>query len=207
MKLIGLSRALPISTTYPFFTLMLALLFLDEELGWALFAGALLIAAGAYLLAFPRGAVQTVHGKGEQGLDLAGVGLAFVAAICWGGSTVLLRVGLEGMDVLVANVIRLTVLSVVLFAMLLGRDKTVRTREGGWRSLGIVFLAGIIGTGLGTYVFLASVQEAGAAKTSVLTAITPLFGVPLSLILRERLSGRTVLGTVLTVVGVGLTIY
>jgi drug/metabolite transporter (DMT)-like permease len=51
------------------------------------------------------------------------------------------------------------------------------------------------------------VQEAGAAKTSVLTAITPLFGVPFSLILRERLSGRTVLGTALTVVGVGLTIY
>lgn len=207
MKLIGLSRAMPISTTYPFFTLLLALLFLDEDLGWTLFAGALLIASGAFLLAFPKGAVQTGNHRDGQGTDYLGVGLAFVAAMCWGGSTVLVRMGLSGVDVAVANTIRLSVLAIVLFAVLFRRGEPLRLREYGARTLGIVFLAGIIGTGLGTYAFLQSVQRAGAAKTSVLTAMTPLFGVPFSLILKERLSGRTILGTVLTVVGVGLTVY
>jgi drug/metabolite transporter (DMT)-like permease len=55
MKVIGLGRALPLANVYPFFTMLLALLFLDERIDWTVAAGAALIVSGAYLLAFPRG--------------------------------------------------------------------------------------------------------------------------------------------------------
>jgi DME family drug/metabolite transporter len=210
MKLIGLSRAMPLSTTYPFFTLLLALTFLDEEFSWTVVAGALLIAGGAYLLAFPRGAGRFGRGGTAGGVNLGGVALALGAAVCWAVSTVMLRVGLEGVDVTLANALRLSVLLAVLVAMLATKGEAGRVRnyarEYGLRSLGIVFLSGIVGIGLGSFTFVAAVQLAGAAKTSILTASTPLFGVPLSLLLKEKPAARALLGTALTVVGVWLTI-
>jgi len=207
MKLIGLSRAMPLSTTYPFFTLTLALLFLDEKLGWAIVGGAALTVVGACLLAFPQGTGRIRRSEATREVDLVGVALALGAAICWASSTILLRLGLTGVDVAIANSIRLSVLLVVLVAILPKRGKIGRIRDYGLRSLSIVFVAGIIGTGLGTFAFLAAVQRAGAARASILTATTPLFGVPLSLILKEKLSGRTLLGTMLTMAGVWLTVY
>lgn len=222
MKLIGLARTMPLSATYPFFTLILALLFLGEQLSLAIVGGATLITGGAYLLAFPRsggrirrfGARTSASpwpearpaGSVELRMDLKGVALALAAAICWAISTVILRLGLEGVDIVVANAIRLSVLAVVLFAVLFHRGEILRIREYGLRSLGIAFLAGVLGTGLGTFAFLAALQRAGAAKTSILTSTTPLFGVPFSLVLREKVTTRTLLGTMLTVVGVCLTV-
>jgi drug/metabolite transporter (DMT)-like permease len=207
MKLIGLSRALPLSTIYPLFTVLLAFLFLDEQLGWATVGGAVLIAAGAYLLAVPRKTARIGAGELTREVNLAGVAMAFAAALCWSASTVMLRMGLEGVDATLANVIRLSVLMIVLLLMSLRRGRIGQVREYGLRTLGIVFLAGVVGTGLGTFAFLTAVQRAGAARTSILTATTPLFGVPLALFLKEKPSVRTLLGTALAIGGVWLTIH
>ncbi|MFL7807872.1 MAG: DMT family transporter [Anaerolineae bacterium] len=207
MKLIGLSRAMPLSTTYPFFTMLLSLLFLDERFGWTVIGGAVLIAGGGYLLALHRGKERLVESQAVRRVNSVGVVLALCAALCWSISTVLLRVGLEKADTTIANVVRLSVLMVALFAMTLKLGEIERIKAYGARSLGIVFLAGIVGTGLGTFTFLTAVQRAGAARTSILTATTPLFGVPFSLLLKERPSSRTLVGTSLTMVGVWLTLW
>jgi DME family drug/metabolite transporter len=207
MKLIGLSRAMPLSTTYPFFTMLLSLLFLDEHLGWTVVAGAVLIAAGGYLLALHRGKERLGESEATRRVNAVGVALALSAAVCWSMSTVLLRKGLDEVDATMANVVRLSVLVVALSAMAFKVGQVDRVKGYGLRSLGIVFLAGIIGTGLGTFTFLTAVQRAGAARTSILTATTPLFGVPMSLLLKERPSSRTLVGTGLTMAGVWLTIW
>jgi DME family drug/metabolite transporter len=207
MKLIGLSRALPLSTTYPFFTMLLSLLFLDEQLGWTVVGGAFLIATGGYLLALRRGKERLVESQAVRRVNLVGVTLALSAAICWSVSTVMLRMGLDEVDTTMANVVRLSVLMVALTTIALKIGKVGRIKTYGLRSLGIVFVAGIVGTGLGTYAFLNAVQRAGAARTSILTATTPLFGVPFSLLLKERPSRRTLVGTGLTMMGVWLTIW
>jgi drug/metabolite transporter (DMT)-like permease len=211
MKVIGLGRALPLANVYPFFTMLLALLFLDERIDWTVAAGAALIVSGAYLLAFPRG-TKGINKRGDGGeLDLKGVAMALAAAVCWGTSTVLLRLGLEDVAVPVANVIRLSILAVILFSLAARQGQLAQVpsylRRERRATLGVVLLAGVIGMTLGTFTFLAAVQRAGAARTSILTSAMPLFGVPFSLILGERLTARAMLGTALTIGGVWLTIW
>lgn len=205
LKQIGLARAMPLSMTYPFFTLVLAAVFLDEPFTWSILIGGALIALGAYLLAAPRRHVHVAPEPGTAG-HWSGTLLAVGAALCWGVSTVLLRIGLEGVDVVLANAIRLSLLAVTLVTISLLAGDRMRVRRYGLRSLGIVALAGLVGSSLGTYTFLKAVQLASAAKTSLLTATTPLFGVPMSLLLGERPSPRTLAGTALTMIGVWLTI-
>jgi DME family drug/metabolite transporter len=154
-----------------------------------------------------RGRERLAESQATRRVNFVGVALALSAAICWSTSTVMLRVGLEEVDATMANVVRLSVLMVALSTMVLKLGKIERIKEYGLRSLGIVFLAGIIGTGLGTFAFLTAVQSTGAARTSILTATTPLFGVPFSLLLKERPSSRTYVGTGLTMVGVWLTLW
>jgi drug/metabolite transporter (DMT)-like permease len=145
-----------------------------------------------------------------QKLDVRGVVLALTAAVCWGGSTVLLRQGLRGVDVAVANTVRLSILAVALWVLAAGRRELRSigryTHGRGLRTLGVVALTGIIGMSLGTFTYLAAVQRAGAARTSILTSAMPVFGVPFSLLLGEKLTARTVLGTLFTIGGVWLTI-
>jgi DME family drug/metabolite transporter len=206
MKLIGLSRAMPLSATYPFFTMLLAWLFLNERLDWTIAGGAVLIAGGAYLLAFPKGVIQPNPGHTTQKANLIGVALAIVAAVCWSASTVLLRIGLQGVDVIIANVVRLSVLIVVLLPMAFAQGKVAQVRTYGQRTLSVILLAGVVGTTLGTFAFLSAIQRAGAARTSILAATTPLFGMFFSLFLKEKPSARTLSGTALTVMGIWLTV-
>lgn len=210
MKYIGLSRALPLSTIYPFFTIILALLFLDERITWVIVGGAALIVGGAVLLAFPKGMRNARSNTEGQKLDFRGVALALGAAVCWGTSTVLLRQGMEGVELPVANAVRLSILALVLWAMAARRKELHLiggyTRGEGLKTLGVVMLTGLIGMSLGTFTFLSAVQLSGAARTSILTSAMPLFGVPFSLVLGEKLTARTVVGTLLTIGGVWLTI-
>jgi drug/metabolite transporter (DMT)-like permease len=212
MKYIGLSRARPLSSIYPFFTILLALLFLNERITWSIVGGATLIVGGGLLLAFPRRTRSMHRGAAtvRQQLDLRGVALALSAAVCWGASTILLRQGLEGVEVPVANTVRLSILGLVLWIMAAQR-KELRligrcTHGKGLWTLGAVMLTGIVGMSLGTFAYLAAVQRAGAARTSVLASSMPLFGVPFSLLLGEKLTARTVVGTLLAIGGVWLTI-
>jgi len=206
MKLIGLSRAMPLSTTYIFITILLAWALLHEPLTWGILGGALLIAFGAYLLAFPRAIASAVESQATRRANGKGVIWALAAAVCWASSSILLRVGVEGVPVLIANTIRLTVLVVALLPVSFWVGNTRQVGQYGPRALVILFLSGLIGMGIGTFAFVSAVKLAGAARSSVISAASPLFAVPLSLLLKEKPSPRTWVGTALTVLGVFLTI-
>jgi DME family drug/metabolite transporter len=205
MKLIGLSRAMPLSTTYPLFTVLLAVLFLGERISWMTVAGAVSIVAGTYLLARVGANVRDTDQQGKSA-DTLGVILAFLAALCWSGSTVLLRVGLDGVDVTIANSVRLSLLMIALAVLLFRQRGFRRISSYGLGSLSIVLVAGVVGTGLGTFAYLVAVQKTGAARTSILSASMPLFGLPLSMLLKEKPCPKTFLGTALILLGVWFTI-
>jgi len=110
-------------------------------------------------------------------------------------------------DLIVSNSLRLTAAALVLTLMAFRQPGGLKLRGFGWKTLGVIALSGVIGTALGSALYLTAVTYAGAGKASALQTVAPFFAAPLALIfLKERINRATLIGTALSVVGVWLLI-
>ena len=209
MTRIGVARAMPISSTFPLFTIAIAAVTLGERITARTIVGAVLVIAGVVLVALPRRA-GVEEKPGEERLAARaywiGVGMALTAALCWSISTTLSRVALRDIDVITANTIRMPFSAVVSLLLSL-RSGWLPPTKFGRQSLVILILCGIIGTAGGGFLYLTSIELAGAAKTAVLGSASPIFGLIGSVIfLRERPGPRGIIGTLITVGGIALVV-
>ncbi len=205
MKTIGASRALPISSTSPLFTMALAMLLLGERVTWIGVAGSLLVLGGIYLLAFPYGTSKP-SGSTPRPSDRRGLLIAVSAALCYAASTIFLKKGVAEMDLVVAGFFRMAIASIFLFGL--------ETLYFGWRlpagitrrPFALVVMAGVLNSA-SSVLYVTAVSLAGAGKASVLASTTPLFALPISLfLLHERINSRIVTGTLLAILGIWMVI-
>ena len=203
LGLIGVARAFPVSISgYLLLTFVVAVAFLGETLSLRAIVGGVAVAGGISLvgLATSSGGGAADGGRGW----LLGLLMATGAAVCWTIAVSILKLALAEVDVVAANSIRLPTVALALLAIAVGR-RDFRPKDYGWRAVSIVGLAGVLGIGVGSLLFLYAVQTAGVARTAVLSSTSPLFAVPLSAVfLGERLTVPIVLGTLLCVVGIVL---
>jgi drug/metabolite transporter (DMT)-like permease len=203
LKMINISVAFPLAqSTWPIFTLAAAVLLLGESITWSLVLGTALVIGGAYMIAAPEGINPPFrHGLTAQ---VRGRGITFIllASIFWAFSISLLKLGLEGVDLILANGIRLPIATLVLLPMALGQRKNIQPSKLGIREVSLGIFTGVLSFGLGGILFLLAIQNAGAGKAAVLTSSAPLFGLPLSIIfLKESVTPRVLWGTGLAVSG------
>jgi drug/metabolite transporter (DMT)-like permease len=136
-----------------------------------------------------------------------GLLLALLASILWGIGNVALKPGTAGMHSIVANSIRQPMAALILLAPSLQRGRWRELLHLDRKSWAVILAASIIGTGFGTLLFVMAIQRVGAGRTSVLTATTSLMAMPFSMLwLRERPNRWTVVGTLLTTVGIALVV-
>jgi len=206
MNLVGVSRALPISGSFPLFTLVFALLFLHEPLTMIAVIGACLVVGGVCLVAMPRGDTPTA--KEPVGANhRLGVAMAILAALCWAASASVLSWGMGDVDLLIANATRLTIASFILSLSAFRQGQGLGIPGLGRRGLGLVAIAAVFGSGFSGMLFLGGVQYAGAAVATTLSSTAPLFAAPLSRIfLGEQLTRQVALGTVLSFTGIVLIV-
>ena len=203
-KRIGVSRAMPISMTFPLFTLVLASIFLDEHISVVIGGGGALILCGVYLLSSgPRAAPAT----SPKNVDALGVGFALFAALCWAAGTVILTPFTHDLSAVAANCIRQPA-AAVLFLVAMPKPAAFRDLKALTAKEVVTLIGGgLIGSGLGALLYLWSLRYAGASITSVLAAASPVFSTPLSiLLLGEKVDRRVVIGTAVIVGGVWLVI-
>ncbi|MGI9148023.1 MAG: DMT family transporter [Chloroflexota bacterium] len=202
LKRIGVARAMPISMGYPVMTSLLAAILLGERLTAMSVIGMLATLTGVYLVAMPAaGAARALSQQPASG-HWSGVAFAAVAAACWSFSAIAVKPALAMTDVVTASVIRASLAAMVLWAVTMRRGPVPL---GTWfhgrslRAIAAVGACGVISTGL----FLECVSVAGAGTAAVLSATSPIFAVPVSIVfLREGGSWRVVAGTLLSVIGV-----
>jgi drug/metabolite transporter (DMT)-like permease len=204
LKRIGVARAMPISMGYPVLTSFLAALLLGERVTALSVIGMLVTLIGVYLVAMPAAGVARALSQQPVSGYWVGVGLAAVAAVCWSFSAISVKPALGMTDVVTASVIRTGLAVMVLWTVTMRHGTVPLSTWFHGRSLRAIAAVGVLGI-VSTGLFLECIAVAGAGTAAVLSATSPIFAVPVSIVfLHERGSWRVVAGTLLSVVGVVL---
>jgi drug/metabolite transporter (DMT)-like permease len=204
MDLAGVSWAMPVASVSPLWAILLAALFVDEPLTWSLLAGALLVVAGVTLLSRSTGQSSN-HRPIEPQARRVGLLLAFGVSILWAVGQVALKPATAGMSSVVANSVRQPMGMLLLLGLSLVQGHWRNLKRVDRKSWLVIVVASLVGTGVGSLLFIMAIQMTGAGRTAVLTSTAPLLAMPFSMLwLHERPTRWTLLGTMLTTVGIGL---
>jgi DME family drug/metabolite transporter len=200
LKMIDITLAFPLAqSSMPVLTLIAAVLFLGERMTLFLAVGTALVIGGIYLIAVPPPSpFSSTHQRRGMGISLI-----LMASVFWTISISLLKLGLQGVHLVVANGIRLPLACLMLVPLALGQKQADLSPNPEGQEIFLAGITGVLSFGLGGFLFLLAVQYAGAGKAAVLTSCAPLFGLPLSaLYLKERVTARLLWGTGLVVMGI-----
>ena len=221
---IGIQRTFPIVQAL-FILLSVAggILILDESAGWGLVAGAALVGVGIYLViarAIPRAGPMAI----VAALDVEPAASAQaprsrtrlhswmaddywllpMVGLTWACATILLAQSRGDLGAISAGTLRTPAgaFGLLAFTSVFQRAELARPFRSR-NHIGAIAAAGVLGTALGSLLYVYAVFEAGAARTVVLNATAPLMAVPLSIFfLGERFSRRIAFGTALSVLGI-----
>lgn len=208
ISIIGVSRTFPISCSSPIFTLIIAVAIFGKTVSLPVVFGFVAVVSGVFFVASSSAPRVGTGATAAEDSRLLGVILAFLAAIFWAAGANLLHVGLEEADVVAANALRLTVAAIPLTVLALFRERGFSNiKKYGWRSFLLLLLGCAAGSIGASILFVTAVKYAGAPKAAVLSAVAPLFAVPMARIfLKEKVTVRLLIGAVLSVIGIWLVI-
>lgn len=202
IRQLGVARAMPLTNAYPLLTTLLALAVLAEPLTPPTLLGILAVVAGVYLVVQQgplRAPLELVRGDSARGSALV-----LGATLMWASGTVMMRPALEEIDLFLANLLRMPSAAVLMGLLAWRRGDLRALAQLKGRPLGGLLLAGVL-SGCSTLAFVTGVHLAGAAKTATLSSTAPLWAVPFSaVLLREPITARVGLGTLLSVAGIWL---
>lgn len=148
--------------------------------------------------------------KIDRRLYLSGLFFAFLGALGQAGGLITAKEGLTGdLPILSGQVIRMSVATLGIWALALAGGP-LRATARAWRekprAAGLMLLGTAFGPVLGVWCSLAAVRytpEIGVAST--LQALPPIFLIPIGyFFLREKVSLRAMVGTVVALVGVAV---
>jgi drug/metabolite transporter (DMT)-like permease len=203
LNCIGARRTLLLETLAPSLSALLALLFLQEHLSPSAGWGIGLTLAGVFWVVAERIPTAHTHFRPWRGL-----GFGLLAALGQSIGAVLSRAALSGteIDPLWSTLIRLIGGTIVLAIWAAVRQtpremlKPVQSR----RLFTVVAGTAFISTYLGIWLQQISLKYAATGVAQALTNTSPLFVLPISFCMGEKVSLRAILGVTVTLVGVWL---
>ena len=201
---IGVSYAFPIANIFPIFTYIIAIFFLSETIIISRFVGIIVAVLGVSLIS--REQAVSNESQNLKKFDALGIGLSLIAAFCWSLGSILLQVGVVDIEPIDANFVRMLFggaifVPVVLTAINRGMPKPTK------RATKIVVSVGFLGMTMGSLLYTYAVKLTGASIAALLGSTSPLFAVPISIILlKKQFSRRSIFAVLLTVFGVALVI-
>ncbi len=201
---IGVSYAFPIANFYPITTYIIAIFVVSETIIISRFLGIVIAVIGVSMIS--REQVIKNEENEVKKYDVIGIGLAFVAALCWSLGSVLLQIGVTDIDPVDANFVRMVFGGAIFIPLFLTAIKTGMPKPTK-RATKIIILAGFFGMTMGSLLYTYAVKLVGASIAALMGSTSPLFAVPISiLLLKEQFTKRSIMGVLLTVIGVALVV-
>lgn len=206
LKTIGVSRAVPLASTYPLFSLLWAVLFLNQPLSFMTLTGAAIILLGICLLSKKN--AQSTDAKGKK--LLTGVLASLATAVAWSASLTLMDAvfasGISGLDANYAIVtVRIASLAVMLTAFSPLIDRNRNFLKITWKTLITLCVGGLVANGLGwllinySFFYIPETQAIPISSTSPLFAALAGF-----LFFKEKATWFSIVGAVAVVAGIFL---
>jgi len=215
-KELGTTLTLAISMTFPLFTFILSLIFLNSPFNLNLILSLILIGFGITIIGNSK--IKSENSKQEKNLTLnssiknrfqdifrkdviKAIGFCFIASLGWAVGAVILEfataqidqiIHIEELSSIVGNVIRFPFALLILGSMVLRENYLKKNNEilsNKKKSLRIwilLIIASIIGTSLGAYLYTESVHLAGANIVSLIASASPLFALPLTYLVNKE---------------------
>lgn len=200
---IGPRRALLFDTLAPPLTALLAFFFLQERLPGTAWIGILLTILGVGWVIGERTTVVS----GDRARVWWGVGFGSIAVLAQASGVVISRAVLVDTEImpLWSSLVRLLAGTLVLpLAWGMRRESVQWKPMLSLKPLGAIALASFFGTYLGIWLQQTALKFAPAGIAQTIIATSPLFVLPFSAWMGERISTRAILGVVVSLVGVAL---
>lgn len=202
LQLGDVNRVTPIDKLSTVLTMVLAFALLGEPIGWSDVVAIALIGAGTLLMVERR---EPAAGDGRGGARDGGgrawalyaLGSAVFAAL----TSILGKVGIEGVESNLGTALRTGVVLVMSWVMVLATGKASRVREVPRGELGFICLSGVA-TGAAWLCYYRALQEGPASVVVPVDKLSIVVTVAFSgLVLHEHLSRRAAAGLALVVAG------
>lgn len=200
---LGARNALLLESLAPPITALLSLVFLQENLPITAWCGILLTVFGVAWVV-----TEQVSHNGTL-LKFQGVSLGVVAALAQASGAILSRAALVQTEIhpLWSALFRLAagVLTLLCWGVFKQQHRRFPIKTlFSMRVLGAILLATILGTYLGLWLQQTSLKFTTAGVAQTLSATSPLFALPIAILLGETVSRRAVFGVIIAVLGIAL---
>ena len=203
---LGARRTLLLETLTPPLSALLAWILIGETLNTIAWCGILLTLLGIAWVISERISLQINNNL----LILKGVMWGILAAVTQAGGSVLSRVALLNSDIspLESSLIRLvagTGIAFLLAAIPWNKKSSSQPINFlSFRIMGTITLAAFGSTYLGIWLQQTSLKFAPTGIAQTLLATSPIFVIPIALIMKEKVSLRSILGVLIALAGISL---
>lgn len=205
LKLIGVTRAVPITCTYPLFNLIWAAFLIGEKPTLLLILGAVTIFLGVWLLS-RENKTEAQH---KSGLTSKGVAAALAAAILWSISIATMDIAVKQTpslnDAFTVNTVRTVAAALLLLTLSPVIDRQhnfVRLQK---KTTITLTLGGLVALGLGWFLLAYSFLGIPESQAVPISSTTPLFSTLIGvMLLREKVTSENILGSIIVVAGIFL---
>lgn len=208
LKLVGVARAVPITCTYPLFTLLWSVLLSNQPLRMQIIFGAVAIVFGIWLLS--QGKKEESDALQKRNL-LMGTAAALATAIIWSISITMMDVAITAPETgglnyaFVINALRVSSIALLMLISAPLIDRGHGFMKMNRRTLLSVVFGGIIALSLGWFLLAASFLYIPESQAVPISSTSPLFSAIAGIaFLHEKVTAKVVVGSAVIVAGVFL---
>lgn len=193
LQLGDVNKVVPIDKSSTVLTILLALIFLGEGITWLKGAAVVLIAVGTFLM------IQKKESGGEK--SKAWFIYAVLSAVFASLTSILAKVGIEGVESNLATAIRTGVVLLMSWVVVFVTKKQGTVREIPKKELGFICLSGLA-TGASWLCYYKALQDGLASVVVPIDKLSILVTIAFSyFVFKEKLSKKAFLGLALIVAG------
>ena len=193
LQLGDVNKVVPIDKSSTVLTILLALIFLGEGITWLKGAAVVLIAVGTFLM------IQKKESGGEK--SKAWFIYAVLSAVFASLTSILAKVGIEGVESNLATAIRTGVVLLMSWVVVFVTKKQRTVLEIPKKELGFICLSGLA-TGASWLCYYKALQDGFASVVVPIDKLSILVTIAFSyFVFKEKLSKKALLGLALIVAG------